>query len=223
MKNLKMDRTNVIRKCLGIAAGASAVVLMGVMSGCSSKEHKVEDTIEVAPSDRTDLPKKALSDAQLTPLGIDPIKVGMRISEIQPHVDNLYDSISRQEGYQSSEYYFYLNGNKRFTVYEFESGVVNVVSADNRSIVVKGNNGNEIRLGDSFKKVLALKDVNSVWQAGDGEGKWCWNWQGIWFFPDDSELPDVLEHKFYNQTAAPQASDFTDDIEVGYIGTGLPW
>lgn len=222
MKNHKMNTKGAING-FGIIAGTAALAVFGMLSGCSGKEHKIEETIKVAPSQQTDLPKKTVSDAQLTPLGIDPIRTGMRISEIQPKIDNLYDSISRQEGYQSNEYYFYLDGNKRFTVYEFESGVINVVQADNRSIVVKGSDGQEIRLGDSFRKVLALKDVNSVWQAGDGEGKWCWNWQGIWFYPDDSNLPDVLEHKFYNQTSAPQASDFTDDIEIGYMGTGLPW
>ncbi len=193
------------------------------MASCSGKSQKDAETIRVEPSQQTELPKKAVSDAQLTPLGVDPIRTGMRISEIQPKIENLYDSISRQGGYDSNSYYFYLNGNQRFTVYEFDSGIVNVVSVDNRSIVVNGSGGKELRLGDSFKKVLSLKDVNAVWQAGDGDGMWCWNWQGIWFYPDQENLPDVLAHKLYNQTSAPQASDFNDDIEIGYMGTGLPW
>ncbi|MDE6235497.1 MAG: hypothetical protein K2M56_07090 [Muribaculaceae bacterium] len=209
----------------GIRIAMSAAIAVGltIMSACSGKQPKAEETLRVEPSQETELPKKAVSDAQLTPLGVDPIRTGMRISEIQPKIENLYDSISRQNGYESTCYYFYLQGNQRFTVYEFDSGIVNAVSADNRSIVVKGDKGQELRLGDSFRKVLGLKDVNAVWQAGDGDGMWCWNWQGIWFYPDQENLPDVLAHKLYNQTTAPQTSDFSDDIEIGYMGTGLPW
>ncbi|MDE6271851.1 MAG: hypothetical protein K2M31_02450 [Muribaculaceae bacterium] len=208
-----------VRK-IGAAMLAAGLI---ALASCSGKSQKSAETIRVEPSQQTELPKKAVSDAQLTPLGVDPIRTGMRISEIQPKIENLYDSISRQGGYESNCYYFYLNGNQRFTVYEFDSGIVNVVSVDNRSIVVNGSGGKELRLGDSFKKVLSLKDVNAVWQAGDGDGMWCWNWQGIWFYPDQENLPDVLAHKLYNQTSAPQASDFNDDIEIGYMGTGLPW
>lgn len=208
-----MHAAAILCAALGVTAVAS----------CSKGQPHTEETIKVEKADRAELPKKAVSDAHLTPLGIDPIRTGMRISEIQPKVDNLYDSIARQGGYESNSYYFYLNGNQRFTVYEFDSGIVNTVSADNRSIVVNGSNGEEIRLGDSFKKVFGLKDVNAVWQAGDGDGMWCWNWQGIWFYPDQENLPDALTHKLYNQTVAPQAADFNDMIEIGYMGTGLPW
>lgn len=209
--------------CKGLIA---ALVITGagcLLSSCSGKQPKHEETISVEPLESPELPGHAVSDAQLTPLGVDPIRTGMRISEIQPKVENLYDSIARQSGYESNSYFFFLDGNHRFTVYEFDSGIVNVVAAENRSIVVNGNNGQEIRLGDSFKKVLALNNVAPIWQAGDGEGMWCWNWQGIWFYPDQQNLPDVLAHKLYNQTSVPQSSDFSDDIEIGYIGTGLPW
>lgn len=220
-----MIKTSLHIKAKALRTFGAAMIAIGLLSmaSCSGKDQKTAETIRVEPSQQTELPKKAVSDAQLTPLGVDPIRTGMRISEIQPKIENLYDSIARQSGYESNCYYFYLNGNHRFTVYEFDSGIVNVVSVDNRSIVVNGNGGKELRLGDSFKKVLSLKDVNAVWQAGDGDGMWCWNWQGIWFYPDQENLPDVLAHKLYNQTSAPQASDFNEDIEIGYMGTGLPW
>lgn len=205
---------------------AIALILLasfGAMWSCSSKPEKTQDTLTIEPDPTPELPKKVESDIKMSPLGIGPIKVGMRISEIKPKMENLYDTIVRQGGYDSNSYYFYLDGNQRFTVYEFESGIVNVVSADNRSVVVDDGNGGELRIGDSFRKVLNLKDVNAVWQAADGEGMWCWNWQGIWFVPDQEALPDVLAHKLYNQTSAPRPSDFPEDILIGYIGTGLPW
>lgn len=193
-----------------------------ILASCSGKEQKAEETLSVEPSVVTELPKKAVSDAVLTPAGIEPIRIGMRISEILPQVENLYDSIWREEGFKANFYHFYLNGNERFTAYEFDSGVVNVVSASNRSIVVKGPSGEEMRIGDSFKKVLGLRDVNAVWQAEE-EGMWCWNWRGIWFYPEEGNMPQVLEYKLGNQTSIPQASDFNDDIIIGYMGTGLPW
>lgn len=219
----KRNLHNLTFKGFSVTAAIGIVVCVTALTACSGKEQKGAETLRVEPSETTELPKKAVSDATLTPLGVDPIRTGMRISEIQPKVENLYDSIARQGGYESNSYYFFLDGNQRFTVYEFDSGIVNAVSADNRSIVVKGNNGQELRIGDSFRKVLNLKDVNAVWQAGDGDGMWCWNWQGIWFYPDQENLPDVLAHKLYNQTSSPQAKDFTEDIEIGYMGTGLPW
>lgn len=194
-----------------------------IIASCSGKEDKPHDTLTIEPDPTPELPKKVVNDVNLSPIGIGPIKVGMRISEIKPEVENLYDSIARQGGYESNSYYFFLDGNQRFTVYEFDSGVVNVISADNRSVVVKGPNGTELRLGDSFHKVLNLKDVNSVWQSADGEGMWCWCWQGIWFIPEQEDLPDVLAHKLYNQTSSPRMSDFPEDVQIGYIGTGLPW
>lgn len=190
---------------------------------CSSKPEKVIDTLTIEQDPTPEMPKAVENDVKLSPIGIGPIRIGMRISEIQPKVENLYDTIVRQTGYESNSYYFYLDGNQRFTVYEFDSGVANVISADNRSVVVDGPNGEELRLGDTFRKVLQLKDVNSVWQSADGEGMWCWSWQGIWFVPDQEQLPDVLAHKLYNQTAAPRPSDFPEDVTIGYIGTGLPW
>lgn len=214
----------MVKKSLNIVT-ACIVLMFGVLmlSSCSSKNEKPHDTVTIEPDHTPELPKKVVNDVNLSPLGIGPIKTGMRISEIKPKVENLYDSIVRQGGYESNSYYFFLEGNQRFTVYEFDSGIVNVISADNRSVVVDDGNGGGIRVGDSFRKVLNLRDANSVWQSADGEGMWCWNWHGIWFVPEQEDLPDVLAHKLYNQTSAPRASDFPDDVQIGYIGTGLPW
>lgn len=214
--NIRKSQKNAV-KVVGF------IISLLLVASCSETQEKPNDTVTIEPDRTPELPKKVVNDVNLSPQGVGPIRIGMRISEIKPKVENLYDSIARQGGYESNSYYFFLDGNQRFTVYEFDSGIVNVISADNRSVVVSGSNGNELRLGDSFRKVLNLKDVNSVWQSADGEGMWCWNWQGIWFLPEQEDLPDVLAHKLYNQTSAPRPSDFPEDVQIGYIGTGLPW
>lgn len=199
------------------------IALLSLASGCGAGETQNRDTIVVEADPTPELPQTAQVDVRMSPMGVGPIRTGMRISEIQPKVENLYDTIVAEGGYDSNSYYFMLDGNRRFSVYEFDSGVVNVISADGRSVVVETPGGGELRLGDSFRKVLGLKDCNAIWRSADGEGMWCWNWQGLWFYPAQDYLPDVLAHKLYNQTIAPQASDFPEDVEIGYIGTGLPW
>lgn len=163
-------------------------------------------------------------DAQLTSRGIIPIKVGMRVVDIKPQVENLYDSIIPEKGYESNTYHFYLDNEERFTAYEFEAGTISLVAANNPSIVVKDLEGREMaRIGEPFTKVLQLPGVKSQWETGDDDGMWVWIWQGIWFIPDQSNLTEKLVHKLYNPNVAPSASDFSEEVTVSYMGTGLPW
>lgn len=218
-----MRNINVLKGKVGSAVSIVSILSLS-LTGCGGKQAQpVVDTVTVEPNDSPDLPESSMIDAQLTARGIEPVKVGMRIVEIEPRVENLYDTIVREGGYESNSYHFLLNGEQRFTVFEFESGIANIVAADNESIIVNGNDDNILRLGDSFTKVFDLKDVKPVYQSMDDEGMWCWQWQGIWFQPDQQNLNDVLVHKLYSTSVAPVKSDFTDDIKIGYIGTGLPW
>ena len=202
---------------------ALAVIVMLLLSGCSGRKHKETDTIKIEPDPTPELPVEDMMDAQINSRGIGPIKRGMRIVEIQPSVENLYDTIVTEKGYASNSYSFFLDGQQRFTVYEFESGVANVIAVDDESVVVSAPGGKMLRLGDPFSKVLSLNGVRPVWESADEEGMWCWTWQGLWFQPDLQNLSDALVHKLYNQNAAPLASDFDESIGIGYIGTGLPW
>ena len=200
------------------------MALTGVLlPACGGGKTHPTDTLTVEPDPTPQPAEETMTDAKLGPTGVAPIKVGMRISEVKPSVENLYDSIARESGYESNSYTFLFDGERRFTVYEFETGIVNVVAADDDSVVVEDPTGEKIRLGDPFSKVLAIKDVKPVWESADGEGMWCWTWQGLWFQPDQSALPDVLSHKLYNPTTPPSPSDFNEDVKVGYMGTGLPW
>lgn len=194
-----------------------------IMSSCGGSGSRSADTLTVTQDTVPTPEPEVVLEARLSPRGIDPVKIGMRITEISPKVENLYDSIVHESGYESDSYSFLLDGKQRFTVYEFESGAVDVLAVDDGSVFVSTPDGGSVRLGDDFSKVLAIKGVQPVWESADGDGMWCWTWQGIWFQPDQSNLPDVLSHKLYNPSSAPAASDFNSEVKVGYMGTGLPW
>ena len=199
----------------------TVLVLFG--AACSGNKVKDTDTISVEPDPTPELPVEDIMDAQITSRGIGPIRTDMRIVDMKPSVENLYDTIVREGGYESNSYHFFLDGQQRFTVYEFESGIANVICVDDSSVVVNNPGGGNVRLGDSFTKVFSLDGVKPQWECTDDEGMWVWNWQGLWFQPDQSQLNDVLVHKLYNQNTPPSNSDFTPEVTVGYIGTGLPW
>ncbi|MDE6810730.1 MAG: hypothetical protein K2J15_00090, partial [Muribaculaceae bacterium] len=121
-------------KSLAIAAAVIALILAGC-GGKSAGESEKPDTPAVNAVDTVETSVGQVKDAELTSEGIAPIRIGMRIVEIQPGIENLYDSIVSQGGYESNSYYFYLNGEQRFTAYEFDPGRVSLVSADNGSVV----------------------------------------------------------------------------------------
>lgn len=205
----------------------SLIVPVIMIAGCkkgggenhaASKEVVAEDTVDSAVAAEDTIP-----DAELISAGIEPIRVGMRVVDIAPKVENLYDSIVNQGGYESNSYYFYLYGKQRFTAYEFSEGKVSVVSADDGSIVVKGADGETLRIGDPMAKVMSLKGVKTEWQPADDEGMWCWNWKGIWFLPDQEVLTEQQTEALYNPDKAPSAKEFGTGVKIGYMGTGLPW
>lgn len=202
------------------------ILMLLIAGGCGNragKEEEKPDTLRVEVSEPEVAEEAESGTTLMTSSGIGPIRKGMRIVEIQPQIENLYDSISRQSGYESNYYSFYLKGEPRFTVYEFEKGMVSDISADSDNIVVPGDGNQTLSLGDSFSDVLKLKGVKPVWQTGDEEGMWCWERDGIWFVPDQETLPEDIAGKFYNQRVAPTLKDINSEIKIGYIGTGMPW
>lgn len=202
------------------------IITLLIMPACSGRSGEGKESVTV---DTEEIVSAEEEEEEMCPLylnarGFDNIKIGMRIAEIPPQSTCLYDSIVLERGYDSKSYSFLFKGQRRFTVYEFESGVVDVISADDESVSVQTPDGEALTLGMPFSKVLALKGVNPVWQsADDGEGMWCWTWRGIWFQPDQQNLNDELAHTLYSPANNPTRSQFTDDIVIGYIGTGLPW
>lgn len=222
MNYMKLKITKYLRTLAGIAAVAMLIFLP---QACGGRQGSADDTLTVEQDTTVvEEPVVEMQELSLNARGIEPITTGKRISEIRPSEPALYDTIMRESGYGSNSYSFMFNGNSRFTVYEFESGVVDVIAIDDASVYVPVNDNERIVLGDPFSKVLNLKGANAVWQnADDGEGMWCWTWRGLWFQPDQQNLNDALSHSLYNPNNEPQKSDFTPEITIGYIGTGLPW
>ena len=66
-------------------------------------------------------------------------------------------------------------------------------------------------------------DVINLIGGYDGGGMWYWRWEGLWFAPSQDNLPTVLSRRLYHSESAPTSADFTDDVTVGFIGTGLPF
>ncbi len=202
---------------------STAIAMLVFAVGCSGNKSSSEDTIRVDSNVTPQLPEETVTDAQITGRGIGPVRLQMTITSLSPSVENLYDNIEKEGGYESNTYHFMLDGKPRFTVYEFESGLVDIISVDDSSVIVNNPDGEPVRIGESFSKVFGLNGVKPQWEAADDEGIWVWNWQGLWFQPDQSTLNEVLVHKLYNQNTPPTAADFSPDVKVGYIATGLPW
>lgn len=222
MNYMKLKITKYLEKIAGLLA---LVVLVVLPQACGSKQGSADDTLAIE-HDTTAIEEsvKEMREASLNARGIEPVTISKRISEIRPSEPALYDTIVREAGYGSNSYSFMFDGKSRFTVYEFESGVVDVIAIDDASVYVTADDDERIVLGDPFSKVLNLKGVNAVWQnADDGEGMWCWTWRGLWFQPDQQNLNDALSHSLYNPNSEPRKEDFTPEITIGYIGTGLPW
>lgn len=98
-----------------------------------------------------------------------------------------------------------------------------MISAESPHIVVCAPEGEMLRIGDEFSRVLSLPGVEAEWEDSDDEGMWCWHWRGIWFQPDQSHLPEALSRELYSDVAPPADAAFTPGVRIGYIGTGLPW
>lgn len=205
-----------------ILVSAMVILLPAIMTGCSSGKDKNVDSATVEEDTLPALPEEDASRAVITNLGIGPVKCRQLVSSVQPSVVNLYDSIAIERGYEATIYHFMRDGRTRFDGYEFGDGQISVVSVADNSVVAETPQG-EISLGVPFSRVLALKGVEPQFQALDGEGMWCWIWQGLYFQPSQQNLPQRLSSRLYNAGTTPSASDFDENVTVDYIGTGMPY
>lgn len=212
------------RKHIVALTTSLAAILMLISGGCSGKgkaDGKVDtpaDTMQAIEEEPA-----APVDIELTSEGVGSVSIGMEIAMIPESVPGVYDAVESESGYGSNSYIFMWDGRSVFTAYEFTEGKIDVVSADSPRVYVKAPDNKELRLGGEFKDVLGLPGVQAEWENADGEGMWCWRWNGIWFQPDQSHLSEELSRELYNDAAEPSASSFTRDVRIGYIGTGLPW
>lgn len=201
---------------------ASSLLVALLMCACSDKSSKTADSATVEADTVATLPESDGTVAIITNQGVGPVKCKTLVAEVRPSVENLYDTIIPEEEYEYTSYKFMLNGHERFCGYDFGDGIISVVSASDASVVASTPDG-ELAIGMPFTKVLSLKGVTPEFQSLDGEGMWCWIWQGLYFQPSQSQLPQRLSSKLYSAGSTPTVDDFDDNVTIEYIGTGMPY
>lgn len=158
----------------------------------------------------------------LTRDSIGPVRVGESISSLPAAVANLYDVMITTETPDAMAYTFLLADEPQFTIYDFMEGKVDVIALEGNARSVNTSAG-QLRVGDEFSKVLALDGVKSEWQGFDDNGLWYWVWNGLYFGVDETGVSEKFGETLVDGRHAPRASEFTPDIKIGYIATGLPF
>ena len=158
----------------------------------------------------------------LTSDSIGPVRVGEKISDLPQAVANLYDVVLTTETPDAMAYTFLLADVPQFTIYDFMEGKVDVIALEGNARASNTPDG-ELRTGDEFSKVLALKGVESEFQNFDDSGIWYWKWNGLYFGVDETGISESLGAALSEGKRPPRASEFTPDVKIGYIATGLPF
>lgn len=158
----------------------------------------------------------------LTSDSIGPVRVGEKISDLPQAVANLYDVVLTTETPDAMAYTFLLADVPQFTIYDFMEGKVDVIALEGNARAINTPDG-EMRTGDEFSKVLALKGVESEFQNFDDSGIWYWKWNGLYFGVDETGISESLGAALSEGKRPPRASEFTPDVKIGYIATGLPF
>lgn len=205
-----------------IAVSGIISAIMLTMVGCHSGGSKLVESASVTDTAQQVLPDTDRTAAIITNMGVSSIKRGTLVIDIEPEVENLYDTIVVENDYDKTCYRFMSDGGERFVGYEFGDGVISVLSVSDETVVADTPQG-KIGLGMPFKRVLDLKGVLPEFQSLDGNGMWSWTWQGLYFLPSQGNLPQRLSSKLYSAGTIPDASDFDDSVTVDYIGTGMPY
>lgn len=204
-----------------IALGGFAVF---VLVSCGNKQNSETNGIvnDSAQTVEMESPVAGPTDFYLTSDSIGPIVLGERISNIPAAVPNLYDMMITTETPDAMAYTFLLANDPQFTIYDFMEGKVDVIALEGNARGVNTPKG-ELRVGDEFLKVFELPGVTSEWQAFDDDGLWYWKWNGLYFGVDETNISEKIGNALVSGRHAPRASDFTSDVKIGYIATGLPF
>lgn len=203
---------------------ATAALLM-LLASCGNNQKAT--TTEASASDSAltasmESPVAGQTVFYLTGDSIGPVHVGDKISDLPSAVANLYDVVITTETPDAMAYTYLLADVPQFTIYDFMEGKADVIALEGNARSIMTPDG-EIRTGDEFRKVLALKGVESEFQSFDDMGIWYWKWNGLYFGVDETDIPESLGAALSDGKLPPRAADFTPDIKIGYIATGLPF
>lgn len=199
-----------------------AALLMLLASCGNNKKAETAAASDSAQTESMESPVAGPTDFYLTQDSIGPVRVGEKITDLPAAVANLYDAVLTTETPDAMAYTYLLADVPQFTIYDFMEGKVDVIALEGnaRSVMTPER---EIRTGDEFSKVLALNGVESEFQGFDDMGIWYWKWNGLYFGVDETNIPESLGTALSDGKRPPRAADFTPDVKIGYIATGLPF
>lgn len=158
----------------------------------------------------------------ITKDSIGHIFVGMPVNEIPTSVPKLYDHKENGASEDAITITFLEGDKEKFIAYDFGEGNIDVLNVIGSNVKVKTPKG-DLGLGSQFATILELPTVETEWSGYDGTGSWYWIWDGIWFAPSQETLTETLSRRLYDYHNPPTADDFSDEIKIGFIGTGLPF
>lgn len=199
--------------------GPLLLMLVACGGNKNSSESSKSDSAQTAEMEST---IAGPTDYCLSADSIGPVHVGEKIADLPQAVANLYDTILTTETPDAMAYTCLLADIPQFTIYDFMEGSVDVIALEGNARCVVTPDG-QLRVGDQFSNVLALKGVESEWESLDDTGIWYWKWNGLYFGVDESGISEKLGEALCDGKTPPRAADFTADVKIGYIATGLPF
>lgn len=200
----------------------AGICLLLLASCGGNKKSTGADSSDSAQTAQMESPVAGPTEFFLTRDSIGPVRVGEKIAKLPEAVANLYGVVLPTETPDAMAYTYLLADVPQFTIYDFMEGKVDVIALEGNARAVSTPDG-QLRVGDEFSKVLALKGVESEWESLDDMGIWYWKWNGLYFGVDESGISEKLGEALCNGQKPPRAADFTPDVKIGYIATGLPF
>lgn len=201
-----------------------AIVLVIIAACSTNNKEKETDTDSVVVVNLVEEPVDTVEEPDffLTAERLGSIMVEMPVKEIPKDEFGLFDTVTIDQRSIPVLYSFYKNDGLRFTGYDFGEGLIDMISVESPEIKIKSPVG-ELGIGDPFLSLLSIPGMESEWIETDNDGMWYWHWHGLWFAPTQKGLTKEFVEKLYNMDEGPVRADFTEDITIGYIGTGLPF
>lgn len=192
-------------------------------SACGSGNKDVSSESDSIAEEEIDEAVEAVRNSMtLTKDSIGMVRIGAPMNLLPDSMPGFYTKKEIWESPDAVSYVFSNDDGQQFVTYDFGEGNIDVINLIGTDVFVKVPDG-ELRLGSAFNEVLALPGVVAEWSSYDDNGMWYWKWNGLWFAPTQEDLPAGLSAKLYSSAKAPAAEDFTKDVTIGFIGTGLPF
>lgn len=216
-----MKKTHLIHTAL------SALLLFAAMlPSCGHSDSSTADTADstaLSEPESSSAPSEILlcADSIYTPGGA-ALAIGTRISDIPEQIPGIYDNIESTAGHDIREFHFKNGEDYLFTALDFGEGRIDLIMTNSADVKVAGA-PSPITLTSPFTEVLSLPGSAPEWVDMDDTGMWYWTWEGLWFAPDQSHLPEALSRHLYNEESLPGPADFNSEVAIGYMATGIPF